>query len=484
MKLSDLLIDCKVEKIVGDGDPEISGLTIRGDEVRGGELFFCIDGTRYDSHALAREVSLMGAAAFICEKPIKTNKPQVIVRNVRATMSRIVSVFYGKPCEKLKLIGVTGTNGKTTCVHMIAAILKNMGKKVAVIGTLGAEFDGKIVKTGFTTPDPILLHSIMSDIVLANTEYVVMEVSAHALYYHKLDGLHFTACLFTNCTRDHLDFFGSMNRYMQAKSRLFQKDVTDFAVLNYDDELGRKLGETVPSISYALDNPAEVFAVEIEESLRGTSFVLNLSDELYDVSLHLLGRHNVSNAIGSAALCRHLGASMEEIGLGLASLKGVKGRLEYVASYHGADIFVDFAHTPDGLEKSLEALTPFVEGRLICLFGCGGNRDKDKRELMGEVAGGTADLVILTSDNPRYEDPFDIIMDIEKGVRRYTKDYVTVQDRQDATNYAIKHLQKGDILLIAGKGGEEFLEIRDQKIPYEDTKVVLSILRSLENSCP
>ena len=480
MKLSDLLKDCRIEKMIGDEGVEIAGLTISSETVKKGDLFFCIDGERYDSHALAKEVTAAGAAAFVCEKPVRTSCPQVVVRNVRIAMSRIASAFYGNPSEKLKVIGVTGTNGKTTTVHMLASILEQAGKKVGIVGTLGAEYGGKTLSCGLTTPDPIVLHSILSDMVQAGVEFVLMEVSAHALFYHKVNGIFFTAAIFTNCTRDHLDFFGSMGRYMQAKERLFKKEVCGFAVLNFDDELGRKIAKSgIPFLSYALDNPSEVFAVEIEEELHGVRFVLNLSDELYEINLKLTGRHNVSNAIGAAACARRLGVGMEDIAAGLEKLSSVEGRLEFVGSCNGGDIFVDFAHTPDGLEKSLNALNPHAEGRLICLFGCGGNRDKDKREIMGEIAGQISDLTILTSDNPRYEEPYDIIMDIEQGVRRYTKNYVSVLDRREATEYAIKNLKKGDILLVAGKGGEKFLEVRERKIPYDDKEVIRSLICSM-----
>ncbi|MBO5525796.1 MAG: UDP-N-acetylmuramoyl-L-alanyl-D-glutamate--2,6-diaminopimelate ligase [Clostridia bacterium] len=480
MKLSDLIKDLAVERKIGDTEAEISYLSCNSSDLQDGTLFFCIDGERFDSHTLAKEISYAGVVAFVCERPVRTDCPQIIVKNVRLAMALIASAFYNHPSEHMTMIAVTGTNGKTTTIHMLSSIFRAAGKKVGMIGTLGVSYDGKRFYHGLTTPDPIVLQSTLSDMKEAGVEIVVMEVSAHALYHRKVAGIRFAVGVFTNCTRDHLDFFGSMTRYMQTKERLFRQ--CSFGVLCFDDELGRKIAESIPHLSYALDNPAEVFAVDVEETLRGSKFVLNLSDELYEIRLSMTGRHNVSNALAAASCAHHLGVSLETIAKGLREMENVDGRLEYVCSFHGADIFVDFAHTPDGLEKSLNALNAHTKGRLICLFGCGGNRDKDKREIMGEIAGQICDLVILTSDNPRYEDPFDIIMDIERGVRRYSKDYVTVQERDKATEYAIKRLREGDILLLAGKGGEKTQERMGKTIPYDDKEKVLSLVASLKGT--
>ncbi|MGN1234488.1 MAG: UDP-N-acetylmuramoyl-L-alanyl-D-glutamate--2,6-diaminopimelate ligase [Christensenellaceae bacterium] len=480
MKLSRLIEGLTPVRIVGNADIEVTGLSIDSSCVKEGDLFFCIDGERYDSHSFAKEATAAGATAFVAERPVRTDRTQIIVKNSRSAMSHIASRFYGEPSKRLKMIGITGTNGKTTTLRMLASILREHGESVGTIGTLGVEYAGKTTDFGMTTPDPIELHRTLADMDAAGVGTVVMEVSAHALYYAKVFGIKFAACIFTNCTQDHLDFFGTMGRYVAAKQRLFRPESCALAILNYDSEAGRKFArDDVPSVSYALSNPADVFAVNIEESLFGVRFVLNLFDELYEIDLSLTGRHNVENAMAAAACAYRLGVPIGTVARGLEAVKKVEGRLERVASYRGAEIFVDFAHTPDGLEKSLGALSPHAQGRLICLFGCGGNRDEGKREIMGEIAGQNADFVVLTSDNPRYEDPYDIIMAIETGVRRYTDQYVTVQDRQKATEYAIRLLEKGDILLIAGKGGETTKEVMGVRYPYDDKKVVLEILASL-----
>lgn len=463
-------------KIIGDTNVEITELCTESGKVRPGALFFCINGERYDSHNLSREVTEGGAVAFIAEHPVRTSACQIIVKNSRVAMAYLAGAFYGFPARRLKCIGITGTNGKTTTTFLLASILRAAGKRVGVIGTLGVFYGRHEIDPVLTTPDPVFLHRILKDMAEEGIEYVVMEVSAHAIYYHKTYGIHFEACIFTNCTQDHLDFFGTMGRYAQTKAKLFRADCA-FAVLNYDDALGREIGTLpVPHISYALENPADVFAVNIEEGLLASRFVLNLADELYEIELSLTGLHNVYNAMAAAACAHRLGIALAAVAEGLSAVKKVSGRLEYVASFHGADIFVDFAHTPDGLEKSLAALKPHCKGRLICLFGCGGNRDSSKREIMGEVAGKLADFCVLTSDNPRFEDPYDIIMEIERGYRRYSKRYVTVQEREKATEYAIKFLAEGDILLVAGKGGETYQEIMGVKHDYSDPEVIKSII--------
>jgi UDP-N-acetylmuramyl-tripeptide synthetase len=308
-------------------------------------------------------------------------------------------------------------------------------------------------------------------------EYVFMEVSAHSLYYEKVEGIRFDVGIFTNCTQDHLDFFKNMQAYADCKRKMFKAGRCKYAVINSDDKLGVELlSESLGSISYGIENPADVFAVNIVESLNGSTFVINLFDELYDITLNLCARHNVYNAMGAAAAARLLGISTEYIASGLKALKGVSGRMERVATYNGAGIFVDFAHTPDGLEKSLTALRPLCKGKLYCLFGCGGNRDKTKRPIMGKIAANCSDFCIITSDNPRYEDPYDIIAEIEKGIKPTGKPYVCITSRESATEYALKLVQQGDILLVAGKGGECYQEITGIKHSYNDNIVIKKII--------
>jgi UDP-N-acetylmuramyl-tripeptide synthetase len=310
-----------------------------------------------------------------------------------------------------------------------------------------------------------------------------MEVSAHALHYKKVLGIDFCACIFTNFTQDHLDFFKTMQAYKKAKTRLFSSETCPLAIVNGDDETGeeiidkRKENPQSKTVVYGLDLPADTFALITHEGLYSNEIILNLCDELCRVSLSIVGRHNIYNALAAATCAYALGVPVLSISAGLNSFGGVSGRLQFIGDFKGADIFVDFAHTPDGLEKSLSVLKKHCKGRLICLFGCGGNRDKGKRPIMGETAAKKSDFCVLTSDNPRYEDPLDILADIEKGYRRFSLKYVIVPDRKHAISYALDYVKAGDILLVAGKGGETTQEIMGIKYPFNDNAIIEKTIR-------
>ena len=477
MKLSELIKYIEIKEQIGDASVEISGICTDSRTVKVGDLFICYAGNNFDSHARIADIESKRAAAIVCERRLETELPQIIVESGRAQIAKLAAAFYGFPDKKLKLIAVTGTNGKTTTTYMLAEIFKANGSQAGVIGTLGISYCDKFIAPELTTPDPIYLHMVFADMVECGVQYVFMEVSAHALYYNKIDGLFFDVGIFTNCTQDHLDFFGSMKEYADCKKLLFKEGRCGFAVVNSDDELGIQLLKSIKnSISYGIGNPADVFAVDIVEKINGTTFVLNLFDELYEIEISLPALHNVYNAMAAAACAKILGINTAVIAKGLKNLKKVTGRLERVAKYNGADIFVDFAHTPDGLEKSLQSLKKLCAGKLYCLFGCGGNRDKTKRPIMGAVAAKYADFLIITSDNPRFEEPFDIISEIEEGVKPYGKKYVTVTEREVATEYAVRLLEKDDILLVAGKGGEHYQEIMGIKHSYDDNTVIKKII--------
>ena len=462
---------------VGNTDVEISGLCADSRKVKKGDLFFCYKGEKFDSHSCAAQVAAAGAAALVCEKKLGCPLPQIIVSDGRAAVAKAARAFYGEADKNLKLVAVTGTNGKTTTTYMLDSIFRTAGKKCAIIGTLGISYAGRFIAPELTTPDPVYLHSVFRDMADCGVEYVFMEVSAHALYFDKIAGLKFEAGIFTNCTQDHLDFFADMKEYAAAKKRLFEGGRCRFSVLNSDDAAGREIARFAPSpVTYGLKNPADVFAVDVEERITGVSFVLNLFDELYEIRLKLPAVHNVYNAMAAATCAKLLGINIGTIAGGLSSLKSVPGRLECAGSFNGAHIFVDFAHTPDGLEKSLQSLKKLCKGRLYCLFGCGGNRDRSKRPLMGAIAAKYADFLIITSDNPRYEDPFDIIREIEEGVKPSGKAYITVTDRETATEYAVHLLKEGDVLLVAGKGGETYQEVMGIKHSYNDNTVIKNII--------
>ena len=473
MKLSELAGEAGA---LYGGDAEIRGLCTDSRVAGKGDLFFCFRGTREDGHKFAAEAAARGAAAVVCERKLALSCPQLVVSDGREAMARIAAAFYGHPERRLKTVGVTGTNGKTTTATMIAEILSAAGMRTGLVGTLGARYGTVVVPPSLTTPDPVCLFSLLADMAAAGMEAVVLEVSAHALALRKETPIRYDVAVFTNLTRDHLDFFGDMQAYGDAKKLLFQPNRCKFAVLNADDGFSARLvGQGMPHMTYGLETPADAFAVIESESLCATRAVLNLEDELCEAVIPFTGRHNLLNALAAACAAKRLGADAEAIARGLECAH-VEGRLEWVAKYRGGDIFVDFAHTPDGLEKSLGALREYCGGRLIALFGCGGNRDAGKRAKMGEVAARCADFCVLTSDNPRYEDPVAIISEIEAGFRLVSKRYVVVEEREKAIRYALEHLAEGDILLVAGKGAEKYQEIMGIKYDYDDKAVIKSLI--------
>lgn len=477
MKLSELASEAKGKCIK---DAEISGLCTDSRITERGELFFCFRGRQADSHDFAEDAFERGAAAIVCERELPLPCPQLIVQNGREAMAKIAAAFYGHPERKMKMIGVTGTNGKTTTCHLLRAVLRADGREVGLIGTLGASYANRTISPDLTTPDPISLFSLLANMEKAGVEVVVMEVSAHALALEKVCPICFEVGIFTNLTRDHLDFFEDMAEYGEAKKKLFSPQNCRLAVYNADDPFTLELLKLeTPHLTFGLENPADAFAMVEWESIQGSKIIFNLCDELCEAELSLTGKYNVSNALAAATAAKALKIPPESIAKGLGEVKRVEGRLERVGAYRGGEIFVDFAHTPDGLEKSLSCLKEHCEGRLMVLFGCGGNRDEGKRKIMGETAAKLCDFAIITSDNPRFEEPCAIISEIEAGYSGVSQNYTAIEERDKAIEYAIKLLKEGDVLLIAGKGGETYQEIMGIKYDFNDKDVIRSILGKL-----
>ena len=487
MRLTELASVVEGAKIVRFGretetEIEVQSLSADSRDVRYGDLFFCLKGGACDGHEFAVQAVKRGAVAIVCERELEVEVPQVIVPNARYAVSKMGSFFYGDPAKKVKVVGVTGTNGKTTTAHLIASILRAAGRKVGVIGTLGITYAKKQIAPDLTTPDPLFLYSTLADMSACGVEYAVMEISAHALHFEKDAAIVYEACVFTNLTQDHLDFFKTMDAYSAAKRKVFLSDRAPLAIVNGDDSLGREIITMraafpfLKTVSYGMETPTDAFAVLTQEKMCSSEFMINIFDKLGSLTTTLTGRHNVYNALAAATCAFELGVGMPAIVAGIRNVKMVKGRLERVAKYRGADVFVDFAHTPDGLEKSLTSLKEHCEGRLVCVFGCGGNRDKEKRPKMGEKAAKTADYCVITSDNPRFEDPMDIIRQIEEGFQRCSRKYVVVPDREHAIERAILSLKKGDVLLVAGKGGETYQEIMGIKYAFNDNAIIRKII--------
>ncbi len=481
MKLKELIKGVKVNEIIGKNDLEIGSVQTDSNRACKNSLFIAIKGNDYNGADFIRQVESAGATAVVTEEKINTSITQVIVNNCREAVSLIADNFYQNVSKKMTLIGVTGTNGKTSTTHLISQILNNLGEKCGVIGTLGVFYGNNYLEPTLTTPDPLILNKILYDMYNDGYKTVVMEISAHAIYYKKINNLKFKVGIFTNCTRDHLDFFKDYAVYKEVKKSFFESDLCEYAVVNVDDEVG---GEIVKSrkntVTYGIDNPADVFAMDIVENEDNSNFILNLFDEVFFVKTKLLGKFNVYNLLSSATACALTGQKIIKIGEKLKSLNGVKGRIECV--FDGDfKVFIDYAHTPDGLENILSTLRKITKNKLICVFGCGGNRDKGKRKEMGKISGKYADFTVITSDNPRFEEPMDIIFDIEKGIISTTKQYVIVQDRYLAIEYALNMALPNDVIVIAGKGSENYQEILGIKRPYNDKDTVKEILRRKRN---
>ena len=477
MELKRLVKDLGNVQIIGNENVGISSLSLDSKNVSSGGLFFCIKGQKSNGADYVRSVERNGVVAIVTESKLDTNLTQVIVEDTRFAMSIIAREFYGRCDEKLKLIGVVGTNGKTTTSHLIGQVLGFNKINYGVIGTIGTIYSGKKLQPTLTTPDPIELNAILADMVATGVSVCVMEVSAHAIFYDKIAGLNFFAGVFTNFSQDHLDFFGNMDLYERTKLKFFTDYNCKFIVTNSDDDLGKKILDSCNNvITYGIENPSDNFALDIKETSSGIRYVLNLYDRIYDVKSKLIGKINVYNELACASVSALLGLTTEQIAKGLNKAERISGRTERVYA-KGFSVFIDYAHTPDGLKKVLSALRPITKGRLVCLFGCGGNRDQSKREVMGKISATLADYTVITTDNPRYEDPMEIINQIEKGVLSVSKKYVAIEDRKDAIFYALNMMVDGDLLLIAGKGCEDYQEVLGIKKPYNDKDTVEEYFR-------
>ncbi len=478
MQLKTLIKDLENAVVIGDDNVEIESLVNDSKSVTAKSLYVCISGMENDGHSFVRQVERYGAVAIVCERKIDTPLTQVVVKDARKAMCLIARQFYGNACKEMKIIGVLGTNGKTTTAHFIYKLINQAGIKCGLIGTTGCYYGQKHKETALTTPDPINLHKIFSQMLNDGCEMVVMEVSAHANYFNKVYGVDFWAGVFTNFSRDHLDFFKDQESYRKAKLKFFENNSCEYFITNTDDPLGMEIARKFKgAISYGIDNPADIFAIEIEGNSHGTQFVINLFDCVYKVNTKLVGKFNVYNLLAAATTSSLAGVKPKKVAEYMEKLDCVEGRIELIYDDDFC-VYLDYAHTPDGLEKVLSALRAHCSSRLICVFGCGGNRDSGKRFDMGKISAKYADFTVITTDNPRFEESMDIILQIEKGVLSESKNYVIVQDRTQAIEYALNMAKTGDVVLVAGKGSENYQEILGIKLPYNDKDTIREILWS------
>lgn len=454
-------------------DCDIKELSVFSGKKTENGLFFAIEGANYNGEAFVGDAVRNGATAVVATKKIE-GVNTVVTKEPRRAYAYFSAKFYSEPQKKLKIIGAVGTNGKTTTCFLIADILRSAGKRAAVIGTSGVSYPEYSGETTHTTPDPQALYHYLDELQKRGAEYVVMEVSAHAISQFKVDPIRFEALVFTNCTVDHLDYFKDFKTYADVKAGFMTRERAKKLVVNADDATGRMIAAREKCVTYGIKCPSDVFAVNVKESEKGVSYVANIFDGLYEVKSGLLGTFNVYNELAAASVAAAIGISVDDVGRGLCAASPVRGRMQRVPFPRGT-VYVDYAHTPDGLEKSLLFLRKITKGSLYCLFGCGGNRDKEKRPRMGRVAGDIADFVILTSDNPRYEDPSVIARETEVGLREATRDYICIEKRGAAIGYALGLLKDGDVLLVAGKGSEEYQEIMGIKHYFSDERLIREI---------
>ena len=476
MKLKILIKNCAVEY----GDIEITTLCHEADKAKVGSLFFCLAGSKSDGHDFASEAARLGASAVVCERKTDADCPQIRVPNTRAAFAEAASAFYGNPSRGLKMFGITGTNGKTTTSYVLAEILREAGEEVGLIGTNCIRYCGHSESATLTTPDPVELNAALRKMKDCGVTSVVMEVSAHALALDKICGIEFDVAGFTNLSQDHLDYFGDMESYARAKEKLFHNGVCKCAAVNADDALGQKLlrESDVPVLGYGTMNPADVFGIDLKMSAEGLSYIINLSDDIGEVKFALPGRFNMYNTLCAAAMAKLAGVGFAEILHGIRSLKRVDGRYN-VINTSKFSVIIDFAHTDDGLWNIITSVREFAPARIITVFGCGGNRDRSKRKMMGKVASELSDLTVITSDNPRYEEPSDIIADTFEGVPENKCGSVfTEPDRKKALRLALDTAESGDIVLVAGKGAERYQEIKGVKYEYNDEEYIMSLLQN------
>ena len=477
MKLKELIKDLKIKKLVNEKDIEIKGISYNSKTVKQGDIFVCLKGEHSDGHDFAKMAVENGAAALYCERELDIKDiPQVIVESARHQIADLAAAFYNYPSKNINLIGVTGTNGKTTVTHLIQRIVEDANHKCALIGTLGYKLSGRDTyhDAKHTTPQAPELQKTLEMICEQNIDYVAMEVSSHALEQNRVGGCDFNGAVFTNLTQDHLDYHITMNNYFEAKAILF-RDLKKggFAVINNDDEYAERFKSVVPEgvkiYTYGIKKTADITASNIDFSIHGAAFDCNINGRTRKVNLQMNGMFSVYNAIAALAAGIAMGFDADICVKALEETKSVDGRFEIVNKQ--PLVIVDYAHTPDGLENVLKAareLTP-KDARLVCLFGCGGDRDATKRPKMGKIADENADIVVVTSDNPRSEDPQLIISDILAGIKTVNTQKVFVEpDRRTAISMLKNIAKENDVVVLAGKGHEDYQILKDKTIHFDD----------------
>ncbi|MCK4802609.1 UDP-N-acetylmuramoyl-L-alanyl-D-glutamate--2,6-diaminopimelate ligase [bacterium] len=495
IRLKDLLPPIGVKEIHGSTELSVKGITYDSRQVKPDYIFVAISGYTEDGNYYIPQALEAGAAVVISSKRIeKLTRPsrqggsatQIVVENPRKALANLATIFYNYPSDKLNIIGITGTNGKTTVSYLAEAIFKENGAKVGVLGTIAYRLGEKILPAPITTPQSSDLQQILRKLVDEKFSTVVMEVSSHALSLDRVEGCEFDSALFTNLSREHLDFHKSMEEYLKEKIKLFsvlgkdaRKEREKLAVLNLDDPSTEKIIQSTEAkiITYGIEKKADVVAKNIKLNLEKTTFTLLSPNGETKISLPLIGKYNVYNALAASTVALGQGISLDIIKSGLEKVSSIPGRFEKIDCGQPFTVIVDYAHTDEALRELLHACGELKPRRIITVFGCGGDRDRGKRPLMGEVAVDLSDYVLVTSDNPRSEDPERIALDIEVGIKRKGKsNYQTIIDRFQAIEKALSMAKKGDLIAIAGKGHEDYQLFKDRRIHFDDREVARKIL--------
>ncbi|MBN2407248.1 MAG: UDP-N-acetylmuramoyl-L-alanyl-D-glutamate--2,6-diaminopimelate ligase [Elusimicrobia bacterium] len=475
MRLNELFADYKPQYFSGDGDTDISNIATHTSEVRKGSLFFALKGEKKDGHEFLEEAARLGAAAFVGDSKVDNPRiAQIVVEDPRLALSRWSAAFFGHPAAEMEITGVTGTNGKTTVTNLIYRILSQEGR-AGLIGTSGYFYSDKKGKFSMTTPQPHELHFILRSMLDSGVKKVTMEVSSHALELKRVEDLRFHSAIFTNLTRDHLDFHKDFEHYYASKKKLFgmlSGRTGRRAFINCDDEYGKRLAKELECgpVTYGLSPDADYRATGENISMDGNTFNIVFGKEKRKVRTSLIGEFNIYNCLAAMAWAVEGGRDMQNIIQIMEKTTPVAGRLDFIRK-KGKIVVIDYAHTPDALENVLRTLKKITSKKVICIFGCGGDRDRTKRPLMGKIAGVYADKVYLTSDNPRSEDPVSIILDIELGVRETDTPYFVIPDREEAIREAIMSSSVGDCILLAGKGDEQYQIVGYKVISFSDREV-------------
>ena len=491
--LKDIISTLDVQQVQGNQNVSIQDITADSRAVKPNSLFIALDGATVDGHNYIDKAVDAGAVAVIVSKPVTVPADVCVITvdDTRQAMMVCVPYFFDYPANRMRMVGVTGTNGKTTTTHMIRHILKAQGFKVGVIGTVHIMIGDTSYPIHNTTPDVVDLQHILHQMVQENVEYCVMEVSSHALALGRVSGVEFDTAVFTNLTQDHLDFHKTFENYLAAKCKLFEQvsapnQVKDNkgAVINIDDSYGYRVMEktTAPTITYSTLGKGTLNASDVHMSTKNSQYTVNYKGESYPISMNTTGLFNVYNTLAAIGACLQEGISMEAIDTALKTFSSVPGRFELIEEGQDFAVVVDYAHTPDGLQNILETAKAIKENRIIIVFGCGGDRDATKRPIMGRIAAEYGDKIYVTSDNPRTEDPVQIVKDVEVGVKEALREgtsYEVIVDRREAINHAIHDAKAGDIVIIAGKGHENYQILKNETIHFDDREEARKALKGI-----